>query len=211
MALGPVQILVVGFIDAEFKGTIREELARLKENDIVRLIDLIAVRKDEDGNVERLQQSDMSDDELQEFGAIVGALIGFGAAGDEGAEAGAVAGADAMEDGHVFDESQMWYVDEAIPPGTAAAIALLEHRWAIPLRNAIREHGGFHIADAWIHPADLIAIGAATAEEVRAPSRPSVRSARLRECGAGARGGLRPAAASPRACDRCSSRASSPC
>jgi uncharacterized membrane protein len=168
MALGPVQILVVGFVDAEFKGTIREELARLKENDIVRLIDLIAVRKDDDGNIERLQQSDMSEDELQEFGAIVGALIGFGAAGEEGAEAGAEAGAGAMDDGHVFDESQMWYVDEAIPPGTAAAIALLEHRWAIPLRNAIRDAGGFHVADAWIHPADLVAIGAATAEEVGA-------------------------------------------
>jgi uncharacterized membrane protein len=168
MAIGPVQILVVGFVGAEFKGTIREELARLKENDIVRLIDLIAVRKDDDGNIERLQQSDMSEDELQEFGAIVGALVGFGAAGEEGAEAGAVAGAGAMEDGHVFDEDKMWYVDDAIPPGTAAAIALLEHRWAIPLRDAIRDLGGFHIADAWIHPADLVAIGAATAEEVGA-------------------------------------------
>src|SRR5215471_9237100 len=166
MALGPVQILVVGFGDAEFKGTIRAELERLREADVVRLIDMIAVRKDHDGTVQRLQQSDMSTDELQEFGAIVGALIGFGAAGDEGAEVGAEAGADAMEDGHVFDQSQMWYVDEAIPPGTAAAIALIEHRWAIPLRDAIREMGGFHIADAWIHPADLVAIGAATAEEV---------------------------------------------
>jgi uncharacterized membrane protein len=168
MALGPVQILVVGFTDAEFKGTIRDELARLKENDIVRLIDLIAVRKDEDGNVERLQQSDMSDDELHEFGAIVGALIGFGAAGDEGAEAGAMAGADAMDDGHVFDESQMWYVDEAIPPGTAAAIALLEHRWAIPLREAIAGRGGILLADAWLHPADLVALGAITAEAAEA-------------------------------------------
>ena len=166
MALGPVQILVVGFGDAEFKGTIRAELERLREADVVRLIDMIAVRKDHDGTVQRLQQSDMSTDELQEFGAIVGALIGFGAAGDEGAEVGAEAGADAMEDGHVFDQSQMWYVDEAIPPGTAAAIALIEHRWAIPLRDAIRDMGGFHIADAWIHPADLVAIGAATAEEV---------------------------------------------
>jgi uncharacterized membrane protein len=168
MAIGPVQILVVGFGDAEFKGEIRAELERLREHDIVRLIDMIAVRKDHDGSIERLQQSDMSSDELQEFGAIVGALIGFGAAGDEGAELGAVAGADAVEDGHVFDESRMWYVDDAIPPGSAAAIALLEHRWAIPLREAIRDAGGFHIADAWIHPTDLVAIGAATAEEVGA-------------------------------------------
>ena len=149
MALGPVQILVVGFGDAEFKGTIRAELERLREADVVRLIDMVAVRKDSEGNVERLQQSDMSSDELQEFGAIVGALIGFGAAGEEGAELGAEAGAEAMEDGAVFDESQMWYVDEAIP-----------------LRDAIREQGGFHIADAWIHPVDLIAIGAASAEEL---------------------------------------------
>src|SRR3954453_17138721 len=121
MALGPVQILVVGFADAEFKGTIRAELARLKENDIVRLIDLIAVRKDEDGNVERLQQREMSDEELPEFGRTLGALIGFGAAGDEGPEVGAMAGADAMDDGHVFDESQRGCAEKETPRGRARA------------------------------------------------------------------------------------------
>jgi len=159
MSFGPVQILVVGFGDAEFKGTIRAELEKLREHDIVRLIDLIVVRKDDEGNIERLQQSDLSQEEAMEFGAIVGALIGVGADGEDGASAGAVLGAAAMEDGHVFDEKEMWYVDDAIPPGTAAAIALLDHRWAIPLRDAIREMGGFHLADAWVHPADLIAIG----------------------------------------------------
>jgi uncharacterized membrane protein len=164
MSFGPVQILVVGFGDAEFKGTIRAELERLKENDIVRLIDLIAVRKDDEGNIERLQQSDLSQDELEEFGAIVGALIGIGAGGEEGATAGAVVGAAAMEDGHVFGDIDTWYVDDAIPPGTAAAVALLEHRWAIGLRDSIRDAGGFHLADAWVHPADLVAIGLVAAE-----------------------------------------------
>jgi uncharacterized membrane protein len=164
MSFGPVQILVIGFGDAEFKGTIRAELERLREHDVVRLIDLIVVRKDEDGNVERLQQSDLTQDEAMEFGAIVGALVGVGADAEEGAEAGAVLGAAAMEGGHVFDNADTWYVDDAIPPGSAAAIALLDHRWAIGLRDAIREAGGFHLADAWVHPADLIAIGAASAE-----------------------------------------------
>jgi hypothetical protein len=91
-------------------------------------------------------------------------LIGFGAEGEEGAEAGAMAGAQAMEDGHLFSETESWYVDDAIPPGTAAAVALLEHRWAIPLRDAIREAGGFHLADAWIHPADRVAIGLLAAD-----------------------------------------------
>jgi uncharacterized membrane protein len=168
MSFGPVQILVIGFGDAEFKGTIRAELDRLREHDVVRLIDLIVVRKDEDGNIERLQQSDLSQDEAMEFGAIVGALIGVGADGEEGAEIGAVLGAQAMEGGHVFDATDTWYVDDAIPPGTAAAVALLDHRWAIGLRDAIREAGGFHLADAWVHPADLIAIGVESEEKAAA-------------------------------------------
>lgn len=165
MSFGPVQILVVGFDHPEFKGKIRAELERLRENDVVRLIDLIVVRKDDAGNIERLQQSDLSQEELEDFGAIVGALIGVGVDGEEGAEAGAVLGAAAMEGGHVFDDKETWYVDDAIPPGTAAAVALLDHRWAIGLRDAIHEAGGFHLADAWIHPADLVAIGAASREE----------------------------------------------
>ena len=168
MALGPVQILVIGFDEPEFKGQIREEIDRLRENDVVRLIDAVVVYKHDDGNVERLQHSDLTTEEAQEFGAMVGALIGFGAEGEEGAEAGAVLGAAEMEGGHVLDQSGSWYVDDAIPPGTAAAVALLEHRWAIGLRDAIRDAGGFHLADAWVHPADLVAIGALAAEEAEA-------------------------------------------
>ena len=164
MAMGPVQLLVVGFQDGESKGEILAELDRLRENDIVRLIDLVVVRKDADGKVEKILRSDLSPEEAVEFGAIVGALIGFGAAGEEGAELGAIEGAAALEDGHVFDE-EVWYVDDAIPNGTAAAVALLEHRWAIPLRDGIRNAGGFHLADAWIHPADLVGIGIVAAEE----------------------------------------------
>src|SRR5687767_15077376 len=144
MTMGPVQLLVVGFEGEDFKGEILAELDRLRENDIVRLIDLAFVRKDADGKVERMMQSDLSPQEAEAFGAVVGALIGFGAAGDEGAELGAVEGAAALEDGHVFDE-EVWYVDDAIPNGSAAAVALLEHRWAIPLREGIRRAGGFHL------------------------------------------------------------------
>jgi uncharacterized membrane protein len=164
MTMGPVQLLVVGFEGEDFKGEILAELDRLRENDIVRLIDLAFVRKDADGKVEKMMRSDLAPEEAEAFGAVVGALIGFGAAGDEGAELGAVEGAAALEDGHVFDE-EVWYVDDAIPNGTAAAVALLEHRWAIPLREGVRRAGGFHLADAWIHPADLVGIGVLAAEE----------------------------------------------
>jgi uncharacterized membrane protein len=162
--MGPVQLLVIGFEGGELKGEILAELDRLRENDVVRLIDLVFVRKDADGKVEKILRSDLSPEEAEAFGAIVGALIGFGAAGEAGAELGAVEGAAALEDGHVLDE-EVWYVDDAIPNGTAAAVALLEHRWAIPLRDGVRRAGGFHLADAWIHPADLVGIGILAAEE----------------------------------------------
>lgn len=159
LTLGPVQMLVVGFGDAEFTGEIRQELARLKDADVVRLIDLLAVRKNADGEVEVVQQSDLSQQEAEEFGAIVGALVGFGAGGEEEMERAAVAGAAELEDGHVFDDQTVWYLSDAVPEGTTAAIALLEHRWAIPMRDMIAKAGGVTLADAWIHPADLIAVG----------------------------------------------------
>jgi uncharacterized membrane protein len=159
MAIGPVQMLVVGFEGPEFKGEILEELTRLKDEDIIRLIDLVVVKKDDEGNIETLHTSDLSDDEAMEFGAIAGALIGLGADGEEGAEAGALAGAQAMEDGQVFDDDEVWYAADAIPNGTAAGIALIEHRWAIPLRDAIIRAGGIPLIDEWIHATDLIAAG----------------------------------------------------
>jgi uncharacterized membrane protein len=165
MAFGPVQMIVVGFEDPDFKGEILAELDRLRESQVVRLIDLVAVRKDSDGNIEKVQRSDLTEEEAEEFGAIAGALVGFGMEGDEGVEAGAVLGVAAMEGGHVFDDADVWYVADAVPENTAAAIAILEHRWAIGLRDAIRDAGGVLLAESWIHPADLVAVGAMAAEE----------------------------------------------
>ncbi len=62
----------------------------------------------------------------------------------------------------------MAYAADAIPPGTAAGVALIEHRWAIPLRDAIAQAGGMPLIDEWIHATDLIAVGLASAEEVPA-------------------------------------------
>jgi uncharacterized membrane protein len=161
MELGPVQLLVLGFTGGEFKGEIRAELDRLREHDVVRVLDVAAVRKDSDGNIERLQLSDLSVEEAEELGAYAGALLGFGVGGDEEtAEAGAVLGIGAGADGHILtDDMDHWYIDDAIPPDTAAAVALLEHRWAIPLRESIRNANGVLLAEAWVHPQDLVAIG----------------------------------------------------
>ena len=52
--MGPVQLLVVGFEHPEFDGGILAELERLGEQDVIRLVDLLVVYKDAEGNVERL-------------------------------------------------------------------------------------------------------------------------------------------------------------
>ena len=159
MTVGPVEIFVIAFKDPEFHGEIRAELERLRDGDIIRLVDLLAVRKTEDGVIESIQQSDLDADEALAFGAAVGALIGFGAAGEEGMELGAVWGLRELADGHVFDDEDKWRVADAIAPGEGALIALVEHRWAIPVREAVRRAGGHAVAGRWIADQDLIRLG----------------------------------------------------
>ena len=57
MAIGPVQMLVLGFDEPKFKGEVLEELQRLKDDDIIRLIDLAVVRKDDEGYIETLHRA----------------------------------------------------------------------------------------------------------------------------------------------------------
>jgi len=170
MAIGPVQLIVLGFSQPDFRGEILAELDRLKENDVVRVIDALAVYKDAQGEVTTLERSDLSDEEAAEFGAVVGALVGLGMAGEEGAEAGAELGAEAA--GEAFDDENDWDVVAELPNDSAAALILLEHRWAIPLRDAVVRAGGFPVSDGFIHPLDLVAVGVLAAEEAAAAAGP---------------------------------------
>ena len=166
MAIGPVQLIVLGFQHPEFHGEIIAELERLRESDTVRVIDALAVHKDPAGEIEVAHLSNLTKDEAIELGTTIGALIGLGIEGEEGMEAGALAGAEAGAEGvHVFDDEDAWDVLEEIPNDSAAALLLIEHHWAVPLRDAIARAGGFRISDGFISPLDLIEIGLVTAEE----------------------------------------------
>ena len=168
MAIGPVQLIVLGFDHPNFHGEIIAELERLRESDTVRVIDALAVYKDAEGELEVEHLSNLSKDEAIELGSKVGALIGLGIDGEEGFAAGAAAGAAAAEDGvEVFSEEDAWDVVEEIPNDSAAALVLIEHHWAIPLRDAIARAGGFRISDGFISPLDLVEIGLVSAEEAR--------------------------------------------
>ena len=170
MAIGPVQLIVLGFNHPDFHGEIIAELERLRESDTVRVIDALAVYKDADGELEVEHLSNLTENEAIELGSKIGALIGLGIEGEEGMEAGAIAGAEevAAEGGvHVFTEEEGWDVLEDIPNDSAAALILIEHHWAVPLRDAVVRAGGFRISDAFISPLDLVELGLVTADEAK--------------------------------------------
>jgi uncharacterized membrane protein len=166
MTIGPVQLIVLGFPQPDFHGAITAELERLRESDTVRVVDALAVHKDPDGEVEVAHLSNLSDEEAVELGSVVGALIGLGIEGEAGIDAGAEAGAVAAAEGaRMFTDEDAWDVLEEIPNGSAAALVLLEHTWAIPLRDAVVAAGGFRIGDGFISPLDLVQIGLVSAQE----------------------------------------------
>src|SRR4051794_14592095 len=110
MAIGPVQLVVLGFVNPDFHGEVIAELERLRQSDTVRVIDALAVYKHEDGELEVEHLSNITQDEAIELGTKIGALIGLGIDGEEGAQAGALAGAiTAEEEGiSVFGDGGEW-------------------------------------------------------------------------------------------------------
>jgi uncharacterized membrane protein len=168
MTIGPVQLIVLGFNHPDFHGEVIAELERLKESGTVRVIDSLAVYKDAHGEIEVEHLSNLTHDEAVEVGSTVAALVGLGIAGEEGAIAGAEAGAEAVEEGvRVFSDEEAWDVVADIPEDSAAALILLEHHWAVPLRDAIARAGGFRISDGFISPLDLVEVGLASAAEAQ--------------------------------------------
>jgi uncharacterized membrane protein len=149
-----------------------EELERLRESDTVRVIDALAVHNDSVGEIEVVHLSNLTKDEAIELGSKVAALIGLGIEGEEGMVAGAEAGAEAAADrasngGSVFSDEEAWDVLEEIANDSAAALLLVEHHWAVPLRDAIARAGGFRISDGFISPLDLVEIGLLSRREAQ--------------------------------------------
>jgi hypothetical protein len=138
---------VLGFDQPDFHGEIVSELERLSDNDAVRVIDALAVYKDANGEFEVAELG----------GNLVAALVGLGIEGEDDSN-----GAESTGE---HDAEDAWDVLDDIPRDTAAALLLIEHHWAVPLRDAIARAGGYRIGDGFISPFDLVEIGLVSAQE----------------------------------------------
>jgi Family of unknown function (DUF6325) len=118
------------------------ELTRLREAGIVRLVDLLLLSRAEDGTFETLAPPDGVNADL---GHLAAAVLGW----PEGqANAESVVDADS-------DNFTAWSLADAVPPGSAVAVALIEHIWARPLTEAIQRAGGKPLEETWLAPDDL--------------------------------------------------------
>jgi uncharacterized membrane protein len=129
MSLGPIEVVVLGFPGSRFTGDIRPRIMDLVQRDIVTVIDALLIRKAEDGTVGFLELEQLVDD--PEIAALSGLLS---------SRQDLLASEDATE------------LATELEPGSSALALVFEHRWMIPVREAIAESGGVLLADLHIPP-----------------------------------------------------------
>ena len=162
MEFGPLQLFVIGFVEPQLDGSVLDALEEASNSGLIRIVDLLGVYKSEDGEVLAAQATELTEDEAISYGTWVGSLIGLGAGGEEGAEMGAIVGAVSAMDEYEYglDEEALASIADDIPAGGAGLLLVVEHRWMIPVRDAMRAQGGILIAQDFLNPESLIAFGA---------------------------------------------------
>ena len=141
--IGPVQLVAIGFgPEATFEGRIMAELARLEQSGTIRLLDLLFVRKEEDGDLVAL------DYQGEDLGGIVGALLGFEFEGN------GEAARSPSDESHAFGlaSEQIEAMGAGLEPGYSAGFLLVEHVWAKQFKEAVRGAGGVPIAEGFLTP-----------------------------------------------------------
>jgi hypothetical protein len=135
---GPVQVLVVGFEQPRFSGEVMAELDRLRQAGTVRLLDVLLIARTDHETFETLP---FRGGVAEGMGTLVAGILGS-------SDAGLTSAADQAA-------GLTWSLADAIPVGATAAVALIEHLWAAPLREAIHRADGAALDETWLAPEDV--------------------------------------------------------
>ena len=139
--LGPVDWLVVEFPGSKFNGQIAPALVDLVDRDVIRVLDLLVLKKDADGTLEAFELSDLDQGEIGELRTYESEL--------------------AM----LLSEEDVTSLAAAIEPGSSAAVLVWENTWAAPFASAVRHSGGQLVATGRIPIQALLAAVEADEEE----------------------------------------------
>jgi hypothetical protein len=140
MTLGPIEVMVLGFPGSRFTGEIRPRIVDLVQRDIIAVIDALLITKDEDGTVEYLELEQLVDDpDISALDELLTSRLDL------------LAAEDATE------------LATNLRPGSSALALVFEHRWMVPIREAIITSGGFLLADLHVPP-DVVESVLAAAE-----------------------------------------------
>ena len=136
MTLGPLEYLVLGFEGNNFDGSIAAEIEKVVEKKIIRLVDVVFVGRDAEGNATILELDNKDDPRFRSFASLLG---------------------DSMA---LFTPEDLEDVAALMPPNTSGLVLLFEHRWAENIKDAIIDAGGFLVTRAVVPPEVLEEVSA---------------------------------------------------
>jgi hypothetical protein len=132
--LGPIDIVVIAYpADAPMTGDAVPIFVDLVDRGIIRVLDVLFVRQNEDGTVSGFEASDLDSEHIGDFKAFEGASSGL------------------------LGEEDVAAVGETIEPGSAAVMIVYENRWAAPFAAAVRRNGGTFVDFQRVPVQDLLA------------------------------------------------------
>lgn len=132
--LGPIDYVAIGFEGNNFNGSILSELSRAVDSKAIRVVDLMFITKDSDGEVSATEIEDQSDDLIKVLNSL-------------GVEEGMP----------LLAEQDVEKIGESMQENTSAGILIIEHLWAKTLKSALMDANGILIAEGRIHPDNVAA------------------------------------------------------
>jgi Family of unknown function (DUF6325) len=136
MTLGPLEYTVIGFRKGTFDGSIAHEIGKVVDQDIIRIVDIVLIDRDAQGNTAVIEIDAKEDPAFESFAPILANRMGL------------------------FTPEDIETIAESLPPETSALAILFEHRWAEDIKDAMARAGGFLVARAVIPPEVLEEVSA---------------------------------------------------
>ena len=152
MTLGPLEYLMVAFEGNRFSGEILSALRDAQGKGIIRVIDLLVIKKDEQGNVMALELSDLSEEEARPFSFLAGGLLS------------------------IFEPDDVEITASEMPNNSAAGLLLVEDTWAIPLKKAMLNAGAVARTGGMVAPEVVQAIEAEIEAEAAAKNQSATKA-----------------------------------